>query len=83
VADVDIDLSFVTTRALLDELFRRHDAVVVAMERKAKGGVDGSDTFTVMEYYGGMSTALGLVARLRYDILRKTAVGREDEGDEV
>jgi hypothetical protein len=64
------DLSLVSTEALIDELFKRYDAVAVIREAT----VTNRTNECLYDFKGGVSTALGMCIRLQ-DALRDMARG--------
>jgi hypothetical protein len=78
------DLTFVTTEELIDELIKRHKALIIVRELASPTGSGRTQTF--YEYAGGLNTALGLAERARADIvetaLQEGPIDEDDEGDE-
>lgn len=70
------DLSLVTTDEMVDELARRHRAVILAIESELSGDKNG----TAFWFRGGGSTCIGMAVRLRCVITREIqSVDAEDD----
>ena len=67
------DLSFVTTSDLVDEMFRRHEAIAIVRIPKGQPGAE-----VLVDHTGAFYTVLGMVNQLHHDLLTRTVV--KDEG---
>lgn len=73
----ETDLSFATVEELYEELKKRHEAIVVILEKPAPTGDSQSETG--FYYEGGVSRALGMCCRLKARLLRAARQAPEYE----
>ena len=73
------ELYDVTTEALIDELMRRHKALLVVREKDSP--TDSTRTQTLFDYSGGLNAALGMAVRAQADI-EAAAMDGDDDDDE-
>lgn len=74
-----VDLTFVTTADLLEELNRRHKAILIVREMISPH--DANKTDTLIEYDGGLNVAVGMAERARHRLLGQAKL-IDDEDDE-
>jgi hypothetical protein len=72
------DLSLIDTADLVAELRRRHDGILVVLERDA----DATKTGTLTEWWGGLSRCIGLAERAKARMLQSLAEDGEPPEEE-
>jgi len=74
------DLELTPTDDLIDELFRRHSAVLIVRQMPVK---TTNQDDTLIDYCGGLNTAIGMATRASGVLTAKAARSMEetDEGD--
>jgi hypothetical protein len=59
------DITLVSTKELIDELFKRHDAVLIVREfRRTQGKAN-----VLYDYSNGLVTAIGLAEYVKYGLM--------------
>lgn len=70
-----MELDFYTDEQLIDELMKRHDALVIVRMRRLNGNEDE----TLHDFRGGLNTAIGLCERGKDAMLAMARQGRRHE----
>lgn len=73
----DDDLSTVTSEAMLEELRRRYDGLLVVREKLRTAG----QSDVIFDYSGGLSRCIGLADRARVRLLAMADAGDYDAED--
>lgn len=65
----DTDLTFATTEELVDEMFKRHEAIAIVRIPKGQQGNE-----VLVDHTGPFYTVLGMVNQLHHDLINRSVV---------
>jgi hypothetical protein len=65
----DTDLTFATTEELVDEMFKRHEAIAIVRIPKGQQGHE-----VLVDHTGPFYTVLGMADQLHHDLINRAVV---------
>lgn len=72
MSDSESDISWITTSDLVDEMFKRHEAIAIVRIPKGQQGAE-----VLVDHNGAFYTILGMVDQLHHDLLARAVTKAE------